>query len=151
MTRSVIPISAIALGVAAFVSLPLSPARAEMPAPSGTTSATSGTTSAPNAAPTPEGPAPTPSEGTASTPSAAAPTANTAASTGSETPAVQPPSRPHARHYARHTHGRRYAYYGYRHDPVAAVAGGLADLGSMVAYPIYCFPNYGSCPVYMPY
>ena len=28
------------------------------------------------------------------------------------------------------------------------VVGGVADLGSIAAYPIYCFPNYGSCPVH---
>ena len=31
------------------------------------------------------------------------------------------------------------------------VAGGAADLGSVAAYPFYCFPNYGSCPVRVPY
>ena len=131
MTRSVIPISAISLGVVALVSFShLSTARADTSAPSETTSATSGATSAP----------------------------------ASETPTVQPPSRPYvphyAHHYARHTHyawrnGHRHVDYRYRHNPVAAgataVAGGLADLGSIATYPIYCFPNYGSCPVYRPY
>jgi hypothetical protein len=28
------------------------------------------------------------------------------------------------------------------------VVGGVADLGSIAAYPVYCFPNYGSCPVH---
>jgi hypothetical protein len=153
MTYSVIRVSAIVLGGACLVSLsPLSPARANMSAASGTTSATSGATSAPNPA------------GAASTSGGAASTGNAAASAGSERPAVQPPSRPYVRHYAhhytRHTHyawrnGHRYVYYGYRHNPVAAgaatVAGGIADLGSIAAYPIYCFPNYGSCPVYLPY
>ena len=31
------------------------------------------------------------------------------------------------------------------------VAGGVADLGSIAAYPFYCFPNYGSCSVRVPY
>jgi len=31
------------------------------------------------------------------------------------------------------------------------VAGGAADLGSVAAYPFYCFPNYGSCSVRVPY
>jgi hypothetical protein len=31
------------------------------------------------------------------------------------------------------------------------VVGSMADLGSLAAYPIYCFPRYGSCPVYWPY
>jgi hypothetical protein len=40
-----------------------------------------------------------------------------------------------------------------RHDgnPVAAAAtgvvGGVANLGSIAAYPFYCFPDYGSCHV----
>jgi hypothetical protein len=59
---------------------------------------------------------------------------------------------------------RRYAYrhyaYGsghrrYNRDPVATVAtglaGGVADLGSIAAYPFYCFPNYGACSVRVPY
>lgn len=160
MTHGVIRISAIALGVAALVSLsPLSTARADTSGPSGATSATRGATSAPSPAA-----ASTASNGAASTSGAAASTRNAAASTGSETPAVQPPSRPYVRHYAhhytRHTHyvrrnGHRYVYYGYRRNPVAAgataAAGGIADLGSIAAYPIYCFPNYGSCPVYLPY
>ena len=40
-------------------------------------------------------------------------------------------------------------------NPVATaatgVAGGVADLGSIAAYPFYCFPNYGSCSVRVPY
>jgi hypothetical protein len=55
------------------------------------------------------------------------------------------------RHYAwRNEHG--YAPRGYiphEHNPVATatrgVADGVADLGSIAAYPLYCFPNYGSC------
>ena len=31
------------------------------------------------------------------------------------------------------------------------VVGGVADLGSIAAYPFYCFPRYGSCPFYRPY
>jgi hypothetical protein len=31
------------------------------------------------------------------------------------------------------------------------VAGGIADLSSLAAYPFYCFPNYGSCSVRLPY
>ena len=155
MTHGVLQVSAIALGVAAFVSLsPLSPARADMSATSGTTSATSGATPAPS-------PAASPSSGAASTPGGATFTGNAAASAGSEGTAVEPHSHAYVRHYARHytrhyvwRNGHRY-YYGYHYNPVAAaatgVAGGLADLGSIAAYPIYCFPYYGSCPVYLPY
>ena len=60
---------------------------------------------------------------------------------------------PSARHYAH----RHYAYgrREYSDHPVRTVAmgvaGGAADLGSVAAYPFYCFPNYGSCPVRVPY
>ena len=58
--------------------------------------------------------------------------------------------RPAARHHARHSPWR------HRYDnPMAAaatgVAGGIADLSSLAAYPFYCFPNYGSCSVRLPY
>ena len=43
----------------------------------------------------------------------------------------------------------------YDRNPVAAAAtgvvGNVPDLGSIAAYPIYCFPRYGSCPIYRPY
>jgi hypothetical protein len=133
MTRSVPSI--IALGVATFVSSPpLSAARADTstqlaPAPS---------------APTPllAEPALTPDFWVESGPDDA-------------TVAQHPAARRHARHYARHyawRDGRRHAY---RDNPVATaatgVAGGVADLGSLAAYPFYCFPNYGSCSVRWPY
>jgi hypothetical protein len=69
---------------------------------------------------------------------------------------VQQPLHHYAHHYTGHyawRNGRRYAYYS--NNPVAAAAtgvvGSIADLGSIAAYPIYCFPRYGSCPVYRPY
>ena len=31
------------------------------------------------------------------------------------------------------------------------VVGGVTTLGSVAAYPIYCFPNYGSCHFRRPY
>jgi len=31
------------------------------------------------------------------------------------------------------------------------VVGGVADLGSIAAYPFYCFPRYGSCHFHRPY
>ena len=142
MTHSIIGVSAVALGLAAIVSL-----------------------SAPTARPETSPAAPSATSGEATSPVGAAATAGNPATTGSE--AVRPPARPYvhaarppARHYAhrytRHAHhawrsGRRYAY----HNPVAAgaaaVVGGVADLGSIAAYPVYCFPHYGSCPVYLPY
>ena len=94
--------------------------------------------------------------GSASTPSGAA---------GSGATALQRPSHTYVPYYAhyyttRHAHyawrnGHRYVYYRYGRNPVAVAAtgvvGGVADLGSLAAYPIYCFPRYGSCPVYWPY
>ena len=54
------------------------------------------------------------------------------------------------RHHYAWRNGHRYVAYGA--NPVATAAngvvGGVADLGSIAAYPIYCFPNYGSCPVH---
>ena len=167
MTHGVLHVSAIALGMAAFVSIsPLSAASTDSSAPSGAASATSGATSAPDrTAPTPSEatpslsePAPTPSvatspSGSASTPSGAA---------GSWPMPPQRPSDTYVRHYAhydytRHPHYAWRSGHRYRFDrnPVAAattrVVGSMADLGSLAAYPIYCFPRYGSCPVYLPY
>ena len=46
-------------------------------------------------------------------------------------------------------------YYRTSGNPVAHAArnvvGGVADVGAVVAYPVYCFPNYGRCPVKVPY
>ena len=143
MTHSVLRASAVALGAVAFVWLsPLPTALADTSAE----------------------PAPTPSQPAA--PAAAAPTA--AAPSLSE-PAPTPgwaetgpggarvAEHAHMRHYA-HRYTRHYAwrngrrYVTYSDNPVAVaatgVAGGVADLGSLAAYPFYCFPNYGSCPVH---
>jgi hypothetical protein len=147
MTHGVLRVSAIALGAAAFVSLsPLSVAIADTSTPSSVTSPQSGASSTPSAA------APTTSEATPSL-SEPAPTPGWAEAGPQDT---QQPSRHYAHPYTRHyawRNGRRYVYYG--NNPVASAAtgvvGGLADLGSIAAYPIYCFPRYGSCPVYRPY
>ena len=147
MTYSVPRTTAITLGVAALVSLSaLSAARADSasePAltPRGVTLP----------AHPPSAPAPAPMS------SAAAPSLNEPAPTpawaesGSRRTTV-----------AQHTSVRRAAHhhYAYRNErrsdnPVATVAmgvaGGAADLGSVAAYPFYCFPNYGSCSVRVPY
>ena len=133
MTHGALHVSAIALGVAAFVSvLPLSTASADSPAPG---------LSAPSLAePAPKPLASAPGE---------------AAGAG-----VMPPDRPshvYVGHSARHAryasrHGRRYAYRRAPfEDAATGVVGAVADLGSIAAYPLYCFPNYGSCPFYRPY
>ena len=149
MTHGSLHISAIALSMAAFASIsPLSTASADPPAPGGET-------------PSLSEPAPTPGVAT-SAPSETAPTASGGTPSLSEpapTPSVATMvlQRPSRTGHARHTHyawrnGHRYVY---DRNPVAAAAtgvvGGMAELGSIAAYPIYCFPHYGSCPVYRPY
>jgi hypothetical protein len=135
MTCSIPRTSAIALGLAALVSFSPLSARADTsaaPAP------------APSPAPASSAAAPSLSE--------PAPTPGWAESGPGGAIVAQHPS---VRHYA-HRHyawrnGRRY----YSGNPVASaatgVAGGVADLGSIAAYPFYCFPNYGSCSVRVPY
>ncbi len=132
--------SAIALGIAGFVSLaPLSAAFADSSA---------------EPAPTPSAPASTPAPvSSAAGPSLSEP-APTPAWAESGPGAATVAQHPSARHYAH----RHYAYrYGHRYsdNPVTTaatgVAGGVADLGSIAAYPFYCFPNYGSCSVRVPY
>ncbi len=150
MTNSVPRISALALGVAALMSLStLSAARADSSAPAANP-APAASAAAPSTAPTPPA-------RPASTASAAAPSLNEPAPTPawaeagpSGTTVAQHPA---VRHYARrhYAYGRRY----YNGNPVATaatgMAGGVADLGSIAAYPFYCFPNYGSCSVRVPY
>ena len=147
MTHGALRVSAIALGAAAFVSLSsLSAVYADTSTPTGATSPQSGASS------TPSGAAPTQSEATPSL-SEPAPTPGWAEA-GPQ--GVQQPSHHYVHHYTRHyawRNGHRYVYYS--NNPVASAAtgvvGGLADLGSLAAYPIYCFPRYGSCRVYWPY
>ncbi len=55
-----------------------------------------------------------------------------------------------ARHYA-WRHGHRYVDNNPMASAATGVVGGVADLGSLAAYPFYCFPNYGSCSVRWPY
>ena len=141
MTRSVPQISAIALGVAALVSLsPLSMARADPPA-------------------TPASSAPAPAPSPASAPSAAAPSLSEPAPTPAwaESGPTRTTGAQHAavRHYTHRHYAYRNGHRYYSDNPVATtatgVAGGVADLGSIAAYPFYCFPNYGSCSVRVPY
>ena len=143
MTHSVLRISAVALGAASILSFaPLSAARADTSAEPAPTP----TVSAPASAPTPTAAAPSLSEPAPTPLSAEAPR-------NGATAAAQSHGRHYARHYTRHyasRDGRRYV--GYDNNPVAVaatgVAGGVADLGSLAAYPFYCFPNYGSCRVH---
>jgi hypothetical protein len=141
MTYSVPRTSAIALGVAAFVSLStLSAARADSsaepaPTPSAPVTAQTPAPATIAAAPSLSEPAPTPGW------AEAGPTGATVA------------QHPGARHYTRHYAERNGRRYGGNPVTTAAtgVAGGVADLGSIAAYPFYCFPNYGSCSVRVPY
>ena len=146
MTYSVPRTSTIAFGVAALVSLSaLSTARADSasePAPTPSMTAPAHPASAPTPAPMT----------TAATPSLnePAPTPAWAESGSHRTTVAQNTSVRRAAH-------RHYAYRNERRsdNPVATVAmgvaGGAADLGSVAAYPFYCFPNYGSCSVRVPY
>jgi hypothetical protein len=151
MTDSVLRVSAIALCAAAFLSLsPLSAARADTSADTSAEPAPTPSVSAPasGSAPASNGAAPTASAPSLSEP---APTPSVAEAPSGGATAAQ---RPYVRHYA-HRDTRRYAWrngHRYGDNPVAVaatgVAGGVADLGSLAAYPFYCFPNYGSCPVH---
>jgi hypothetical protein len=144
MTKRVFQPAVIALGVAALISIcPLSvayadssvepafsaPARVATPTPTLTP-----TTTASNA-PSLNEPAPTPSW----------------AEVGPNDRTVG--QRSGARRAPRHYANR----YGHRYDgnPVRTaaygVAEGVAGLGSIAAYPFYCFPNYGSCSLKAPY
>jgi len=117
--------SAAAIGLAAFVSLSsLCAARADTPAPV-------------SAEPSLSEPAPTPGW------AEAGPTSM------KRTAVVRHPTHVYAHRAWR---GHRYVH---RDNPIGDVAtglvGGVADLGSVAAYPFYCFPNYGSCPMRVPY
>ncbi len=132
MTRSVSRVSIIALGVTIFVSSSsISMVRAETSAQLAPTSSAS--------APSLADPVPNPDFWMESGPDDA-------------TVARDPGSHHRARHYARR-YARRDGHY--RDNPAAIaatrVAGGAADVGSLAAYPFYCFPNYGSCSVRWPY
>jgi hypothetical protein len=136
MTCNLVRVSTIALVVSLA---PLCAVRADMPS-----------------APTPTAPAAVPS--TAPTPKAATPSLAEPAPTpdfwAESGPGQQPAARHHARHSARHyawRNGRRYYSDNPAGDAAIGVVGGVADLGSIAAYPFYCFPNYGSCSVRVPY
>jgi hypothetical protein len=101
--------------------------------------------SAPAAAPAA---APTAAEPSLSEP---APTPSWAESGPAGNTAQQNPARRYAhRHYADRS-GRRDSSGNPVRTVAMGVAGGAADLGSVAAYPFYCFPNYGSCSVRVPY
>ena len=131
MTGSALRCSAIAFGMVAFASsFSLSPARADTSA----------------AQPSLAEPAPTP--GWAEGPADAG---TNAAAVGNGTVVHRPATHAQFRHTAQHN-GRRIVRTS---NPMAeaarGIAGGVADLGAMAAYPIYCFPNYGSCAVRTPH
>jgi hypothetical protein len=142
MTTGVPRSSAIAFGVAALISLSTLPAAQADPTGE---SAHPPTTSAPAtpalvstaAEPSLNEPAPTPAW----------------AESGPHKAAVA--QNPSVRHYVRRHTADRSRHRDEGDSPVRTVAmgvaGGAADLGSVAAYPFYCFPNYGSCSVRVPY
>jgi hypothetical protein len=138
MTQTIARTSAIALGLAAFVSFSPLAARAD------TSGAPNASAAASAAKPSLREPATTPGW------AEAGPNGPTAAHSSA------------MRHYTHHRYAHRYAwrngharYRYYSDNPVASaatgVAEGVADLGSIATYPFYCFPDYGSCSVRMPY
>jgi hypothetical protein len=142
MTRDALHISAIAFGVAALALMsPHSPASADPSA----TGATNPSLAEP--APTPTIMTSAPDTTTPATGAAEPPPRPKFATSGAANSRI---SRRPARHYA-----RGYSHRYRDNNPVAAAAtgvvGGVADLGAIAAYPLYCFPRYGSCPVYRPY
>jgi hypothetical protein len=166
--------SAIALGVAAFVSFSaLSQAQAD--AAADTTSMNASTSD--RLAPTPnwaEFPQARPRPVVSMAPAAAPNDSSTTASSTTASSSINAPapgwaesheglaandtskdttkaadaSRESPVHYAIH-HPRHYARWD--GNPVRPIVGGVADLGSVALYPIYCFPSYGRCPVRVPY
>jgi len=149
MTYPVPRPSTVVLGVAALVSLStLSVARADTsaePAPTPTVTAPAHPTSTPAPEPTTTTSAPSLNE-PAPTPAWAE------TGPGATTPAQNSAVRHHVRrHYAYYHTGHRYRSDNPIGTVAMGVAGGAADLGSVAAYPFYCFPNYGSCSVSVPY
>ncbi len=121
--------SAIALGVAAFVSMAaLSQAHADVAAAPATVSASQ---------PSLDEPAPTPGWAEAGPQSGS----DTAAAEGSTTQVPTPAQRPTTQRYVAH-HPYRYAHR-YNNPVVGAargVVGGVADLGAAVTYPAILLP-----------
>ncbi len=123
-------ISAIALSMAALVSFPLSAAYADQRRPRG------------QRAPSLAEPSPTPgwAESRSGVDERTATATNHQRSRGSCPP-------------RRYRNDHRYVRSGsnFVADTANGVVGGVEDLGSVAAYPFYCFPNYGSCSVRLPY
>lgn len=148
MTYRATRIPALTLGAAVLVSLSaLSVARADSsaePAPTPVTTAPAH----PSSAPTP------PPASSATAPSLAEP-APTPAWAESGPTGHRVAQQPAVRRYAHRHYAYRNVHRYHGDNPVGTVAmgvvGGAADLGSVAAYPFYCFPNYGSCPVRVPY
>jgi hypothetical protein len=121
------------------------------PAAIGATSAPTGMESRPSGATAePSGPTAAPS-GTVSGHGATA-----SATSGTTKAAKGATNHASVRHYANHyTYNSRRYGTAYGRNPVAVVVrgvfGGVADLGSLAAYPVYCFPHYGRCHVFVPY
>jgi hypothetical protein len=154
MTYSAPRISAVAFSVAALSLASLSAARADSSAaPASNPAPTS--SAAPSTAPTPPArPASPAPASTAAAPSLAepAPTPGWAeAGPGRTTVAQHPAVRSYAHRRYAYRNGRRYYHGNAVANAATGVAGGVADLGSIAAYPFYCFPNYGSCSVRVPY
>jgi LTXXQ motif family protein len=127
-------------------------------APAPTTPAASGATSVPTGVESrPSGATAEPS-GPTTAPSRTVSGHGTTASAAIGTTKAPKEATNHAsvRRYVNHyTYNSRRYGTAYGRNPVAAVVrgvfGGVADLGSLAAYPVYCFPRYGRCHVFVPY
>jgi len=149
MSRDSLRSSAIALSMAAFISVPaMAAGDYTLPVPSNEPA--SQPAHPPSVAPAQNG-----QSAAAPSLNEPAPTPNWAesgpqGSTAAHGPAIRQASRHHTRRYVSRNWRRTYSG-----NPVTTaatgVAGGVADLGSVAAYPFYCFPNYGSCSVRVPY
>jgi hypothetical protein len=154
MTYSVPRTSAIALGVAAFASFSALSAWADSSAAPASNSAPASSAATPSTAATPTPPERPATTSSAAEPSLAEPSPTPGwAESGPGGPTVA--QHTFVRHYASRHYASRSGHRYYSDNPVATaatgVAGGVADLGSIAAYPFYCFPNYGSCSVRVPY
>ena len=142
MTRSLSQASALALGVAAFISL------APTVAFAGPSAEPAPTLSAPARVATP-----TPATATAAAVSLSepSPTPGWAEAGPNGRATAQRTRAPHTSRHSRYRSANRYEGSNPVRTAATGVAGGVADLGSIAAYPFYCFPNYRSCSVKVPY
>jgi hypothetical protein len=157
-TTSQAAVSTSATTTPAAIGVTESAPEAAAPAASGATAEPSGATSAPTpTTPAAIGATSSPT-GVESRPSGTVSGHGATVSATSGTAKAPKGATNHAsvRHYANHYTYNSHRYgTAYGRNPFAAVVrgvfGGVADLGSLAAFPVYCFPHYGRCHVFVPY